>query len=141
MCIRDSIGVWSDFVGTPPLFFSPFYPVVVPGAGFPCPATFVRYRVRFRRGLDRLLPVLKFVVGPLLPCIASVARPGPVYVICPACISFLGFGTEHGLGEWSELLVFLYDPQGWVLRRLICLFIRHRYGVHDDFLPGLGALG
>ena len=58
-------GVWADFVGTLP--FSPFYPVVVPGAVFPCPATFVRYRVRFRRGLDRLLPRLKFVDGPLLP--------------------------------------------------------------------------
>ena len=69
-----------------------------------------------------------------LYCLGLRPLPGQALstlLALPVC--FLGFSTEHGLWEWSELLVCLYEPQGWVLRRLCLPFIRHRFGVHDGF--------
>ena len=56
-------------------------------------------------------------------CIRDSPLPGqalPTLLALPVC--FLGFSTEHGLGECSELLVCLYEPQGWVLCRQGLIF-------------------
>ena len=82
----------------PPPLCSPFNPVVVPGAVFPCPATFVRYRVRFRRGLDRLLPGLKVCrwTFTALDCVRCPARLCLRYLSCLFQISRFWYRARFG---------------------------------------------